>query len=98
MSTNWYFARNKQRIGPVPFAHLQQLAASGQLLPADMILEQGTPRWVPAASVEGLFPSLPPPDNVGRAGQSVPPASGHAKQSEYPFLSPPQAPGELGRL
>src|SRR5207244_11899961 len=59
MPTNWYYARGKQRVGPVPFSPLQQLANSGQLQPVDMILQEGTPKWVPAGSVAGLFSGLP---------------------------------------
>ena len=56
MTMNWYYARGKQRVGPAPFTQLQQLAGSGQLHPGDMIFAEGTQKWVPAESVEELFP------------------------------------------
>src|SRR5688572_16444890 len=31
----WYVARNRQRVGPFTWSQLQQLAATGQLRPAD---------------------------------------------------------------
>src|SRR5262249_30504873 len=44
-----------QKHGPVSWGQLQQLAAVGQLAPADMLLQQGTAKWVAATSITGLF-------------------------------------------
>jgi hypothetical protein len=73
--TAWYYAWNKQRVGPVSFAELQQRAAMGQLQPTDMLLQVGAPKWVSAASVPGLItgapvdlvPILPVPDQAREA-------------------------------
>src|SRR5262245_57538558 len=54
---NWYIARDKQKYGPYPAAQMRQMAAAGQLVPQDMVLREGQPRWVEAASVKGLFPA-----------------------------------------
>ncbi len=51
----WYYARNKQRVGPVSFAELQRLVAVGQFQPTDMVLQEGSQKWVLAATVNGLF-------------------------------------------
>jgi len=51
----WYFARHRQKLGPVPLTHLQALAADGRLQPADMVLRAGTRQWLAAATVPGLF-------------------------------------------
>lgn len=51
----WYYARNRQRMGPVPFAELQRLSVSGGLRPDEMVLEEGKDRWLPAHTVRGLF-------------------------------------------
>jgi hypothetical protein len=56
MAGNWYFARDKQKLGPFSWNQLRQLAAFGLLQRADHVLEEGTPRWREAAVVEGLFP------------------------------------------
>lgn len=66
MAAEWYYVKNKQRVGPVPFERLKQLASSGQLLPTDMVWQQGMAKWTPASSVDGLFPPTvqvmtPPP-------------------------------------
>ena len=52
----WYYARNRQKVGPVAWSELQRLAAAGQLGPQDMVWRKGTPKWVPAESLTGLFP------------------------------------------
>ena len=66
MAGQWYVARNRKKDGPYSTAQLRQMAAEGQLLPADMVLEDGTAQWVPAAQVEAIFPAAgitpaPPP-------------------------------------
>jgi internalin A len=53
----WYYAKGKQKIGPVPFAELQKLAASGQIRPLDMLLQCGSQKWMRADSVNDLFPN-----------------------------------------
>jgi serine/threonine protein kinase len=53
--TQWFYAHNRQKHGPVSWGQLQQLAAVGQLAPADMLLQQGTVKWVAATSINGLF-------------------------------------------
>jgi hypothetical protein len=45
-------------LGPYSTAQLRQMAASGTLQPADMVLAQGAAKWHPASLVPGLF--LPP--------------------------------------
>ncbi|MBY0524632.1 MAG: GYF domain-containing protein [Gemmataceae bacterium] len=56
----WFYARNKKKLGPVTRAQLEQLAASGTLTPGDMLLEEGTRKWLVAATLPGLFPAPPP--------------------------------------
>src|SRR5690242_15092411 len=51
----WYWARNRQKVGPLSLDQLRQMAAEGQLTPTDMLLRAGTTRWVPASSVPELF-------------------------------------------
>jgi hypothetical protein len=70
----WYYTRNRQPIGPVSFAQLQQLAGSGQLDATDLVWQEGMPGWTPANTVVGLLgllgaarpvakpPPVPPPE------------------------------------
>lgn len=51
----WYYAQNRQRIGPVRWADLRELAVAGRLLSTDMLLRGGAHRWVSAVEVPGLF-------------------------------------------
>src|SRR5262245_14842519 len=62
----WYFARdNKHKHGPFSPAQFKQLAVSGQLLPTDMVIREGSRKWAVAAAVKGLFgkaaPAAAPP-------------------------------------
>jgi tetratricopeptide (TPR) repeat protein len=57
---DWYYIENKKKVGPVKGHRLQELAASGALKPTDMVLENSTTKWMPAAEVAGLFPSDDP--------------------------------------
>src|SRR5262245_52007631 len=51
----WYYVRDRQKVGPVSWPQLRDLAAQGQLRPEDMVLRDGAVRWAPAAAVAGLF-------------------------------------------
>lgn len=56
MGNRWFITRDrKQRHGPFSDAQLRQLASAGKLLPSDMLLLQGSARWVAASSIDGLF-------------------------------------------
>src|SRR4051812_12790899 len=52
----WYYARDKQKVGPLYPEQLRRLAATGQLRPVDMVWQEGTPKWLTAGMVAGLFP------------------------------------------
>ena len=54
MSSPWYIARGKQKVGPHTYEEMRQMAASGQLLPSDMVLNEGSRQWVHAGDVPGL--------------------------------------------
>lgn len=71
----WYYARNQQKVGPVPLSELHRLATSGQLQPTDMVLEQGAQKWITAGAALGLFSSRPQattPSRSAEASQSAP--------------------------
>jgi len=54
MANQWYYIQDKQRVGPTPLDQLKRRMASGQLKPTDMVLQQGTHKWVEVGSVKEL--------------------------------------------
>jgi serine/threonine protein kinase len=96
----WYYARDKRRVGPLPWDELLALVRSGQLHPTDMILEQGADKWQSAQTVPGLFAEGPestaapaglPPEVV--AAQQLPAAAAPS----YPEIPGYEILLELGR-
>jgi hypothetical protein len=80
----WYLARNGEKYGPYSVAQLRQLAASGQVVPNDMLLQEGTQYWVEAMSIpEVFFPASPPPP-LARKATPLP--------GEVPLIRAPKAP------
>lgn len=51
---NWYYAQGNEEIGPVAFAELQRLAASGRLDANDQVWRVDYADWVAAGTVTGL--------------------------------------------
>jgi hypothetical protein len=49
---NWYIARDNKTYGPYTTAQMKQMAESRQLLPSDMILQDGSTQWKPASLVQ----------------------------------------------
>lgn len=62
----WFVARNGARSGPFTIEELRRLVAQGQLGPNDHVFKTGSPTWVRAGSVAGLFPAAIPPPPVQR--------------------------------
>ncbi len=52
---DWFYLRNRLPVGPFSFEQLANLARSGDLRPKDLVNRRGTPAWVEAAAVPGLF-------------------------------------------
>ncbi len=70
MAELWYYLLNQEAKGPVEFATLTSLAASGAIKRETLVWKQGLPAWTPASDVPGLFldvaahaasPPPPPP-------------------------------------
>lgn len=53
----WYYAVDGKQHGPVPSAELKQLTTAGKLNKQDLVWKEGTPDWVAAGTVPGLFAS-----------------------------------------
>jgi hypothetical protein len=56
----WFYTRDRKPLGPVTFEELQERARARELLPRELVWQEGMARWVEARSVEGLYP-VPPP-------------------------------------
>jgi hypothetical protein len=82
MVDQWYYARDKERLGPFSSAQLKDLADTGQIRPVDTIWKEGVERGVPAAKVKNLFTQLP--------------ASAPAPASEPPPAAQPEPPPSPG--
>jgi WD40 repeat protein len=65
---SWFLARGKEKQGPFSTQQLRDLAAAGALSPDDMLLLEGSLKWMSAESVKDLLPPLP--------GTLVPPPIG----------------------
>jgi hypothetical protein len=58
MASKWFHQRDRQPIhGPFTAKRLKEMAASGQILPTDMVRREGSDAMVTAQRVKGLFPS-----------------------------------------
>jgi hypothetical protein len=58
--TDWYYAQQGQRRGPVPEEEMLSLIGSGQVQPSDLAWTRGMSRWMPVASISALvLPSEP---------------------------------------
>ena len=55
----WFYAKDRQKLGPVSLTDLRTLVAEGRLQPTHMVLRNGRAQWVTAGSVPGLFPPAP---------------------------------------
>lgn len=57
----WHILRDGQRYGPYSSENLRQFAASGHLLPVDLVQQEGKDQPVVASQIKGLFQSQPAP-------------------------------------
>jgi putative ABC transport system ATP-binding protein len=56
----WYYQSSDQKeLGPISLDELQGLARTGAIRPNNLVWLEGTSKWLPAASVPGLFPDRP---------------------------------------
>jgi len=54
MPALFYLSHDRQKRGPFTVSQLQEMISAGRLQPADLILPDGSGRWVPAQSIEAL--------------------------------------------
>ena len=85
----WFYAdTQQQQQGPVTFEQIQQLAASGQILPTTLIWNESMPSWTAASQVNGVFnvgaPAVPPPVAAAPANPYTTPATGYPMANAAP--------------
>ncbi len=56
METEWHYAKGDQQLGPVTESELRSLAATGKLLPNDLVWNEEMTDWTPAGTINGLCP------------------------------------------
>jgi hypothetical protein len=86
VSNNWYYTKNGQRYGPVPDDRLRQMAATGELQPADMLWKEGMAQWVPAHAIQGLMAGAP--GTKAMTPQPLPPTSAATTYRSGPVHQP----------
>jgi hypothetical protein len=69
---DWYYAKAGKQFGPISSAQLKQMAQSGELMPDDLVFQEGGTQWVAASTVKGLF-------GGGSIGTSAPPSRGTSR-------------------
>jgi GYF domain 2 len=89
MSTEWYYAKDNQQLGPIPASQLKQLATSGQLSPDDLVWKEGMAEWSPAGRVKGLFDA---PAAAAAPMAAATPAA--AREPQRGYVPPSQAYGQ----
>ncbi len=100
MAGQWYFASDRERVGPFSAAELKQLAALGTLRPTDTVWKEGVDKGVVAEKVKHLFsppqtPEFPASANVVVANEDSPSLqSSRAVHEESSPLHSPQVANE----
>lgn len=70
MNPEWYYTADGGQHGPVTAADLKKLAREGTIHPEDLVWKSGTPNWVAAKSVKGLFATAAAKPEVEKADQT----------------------------
>jgi uncharacterized RDD family membrane protein YckC len=63
---DWFYAKNNQQLGPVPFQVLSGMLQRGELQGGDLVWRDGMPAWIPASSAPELMAAIPTiPGSIG---------------------------------
>jgi hypothetical protein len=68
----WYYTIDGHPKDPVSREELRQLANNGSLKPTDLVWTEGMPRWIRAATADGIFAGVPSADVLPDAGAPRP--------------------------
>ncbi|MBS0657136.1 MAG: DUF4339 domain-containing protein [Verrucomicrobia bacterium] len=71
----WFYAKNKQQIGPVEDSEFDALVAAGTILPTDLVWQPGQPEWLPLAKVRAAVPEVLTPPSLPAAASPGAPAA-----------------------
>lgn len=89
----FYSLDGKNKLGPVPFEELRNLAAAGTLKPNHMVLPENTGRWQPASTMPNLFaPVAPVPSWLESVAPPPRPAVAPVRPIQAPAPPPPAPP------
>src|SRR4051812_21150350 len=75
MATEWHHSRDGKHFGPVPDDQMRRLAASGELLPTDLVWQEGIAGWTPAGQIQGLLSSPADEWYYSEGGQKIGPVT-----------------------
>src|SRR5438132_352126 len=89
MADRWFYAKSGKRFGPVSSLRLRELAKSGQLQPADLVLREGEAVWKAAKKLAGLFPDR---QKASASSGSPPSPQAQPRPVAGPPPRPPQGP------
>ena len=85
MGNDWFYIRDGQQTGPVPFEELTAMAGRGEIAAHDLVWCEGMADWQPAHSIDGLLPAgtaFPPGPGPGGPG-GPPPGPGGRRPPAY---------------
>jgi hypothetical protein len=77
MTEEYYYTSFGKRFGPVPETQLKTLVESNMLRPTDLVWREGSPDWVPASQVPGLFGGSTAVQPLPSIALPVPARNGH---------------------
>ncbi len=97
MSERWFFAKDKKKHGPVSRDVLEGMLARGELLPTDMVLQEGAARWMPASALVPAPSFSPPLEPDAKAQPDAGASAAGAGRKGVPGLSAlGEVPGAVG--
>ena len=92
MASQWHYRRGGEQHGPFTSTQLKELSAGGRLLKTDLVRKQGMADWVPAGTLNGLFPGEEGVMPASVRVPAVPPVSEGAAVGTVSDPLPPRPP------
>src|SRR5262249_41243034 len=82
MSTKWFLARDKKKLGPYSKDQLKKLASAGHVQRTDRVQQEGETGWAAAHKVPGLAEALSQPVDTLAAAQGAAPGPRSKKEGK----------------